>query len=243
MPDIIAPLEMGFAEFVAKLIAEVFDAVADSQAEQALRQAEIVATAALTPEAFAEQLLSEEQVDAELARLFPTSEPNRPHAIFPGAVYRAKEHHIPESPAIESVLGLELGREDYLRGRAGETVLQPSAVDKVKRQTRLRLAHARLLALRQLVKQGIPRVLVDSGRVNAKMTFQAVRTEDASKPEIAGRLAAPLNPLGQIAGTPLPRSLANIRLVVRPADAQSPQTSQLQLNIFGEVEVTFKTVT
>jgi hypothetical protein len=46
-------LDLGFAEFVAKLISEVVDAVAASQLEQERRQAELAAAVRLDAEEFA----------------------------------------------------------------------------------------------------------------------------------------------------------------------------------------------
>src|SRR5207247_2157243 len=56
-------------------------------------------------------------------------------------------------------------------------------------------------------------------------------------------LAAPLRPIGALTGTPERLTLPDVRLVVRQADDRSPQASTIQANVYGEVDVTFKTVT
>lgn len=243
MTDIPTPMEMGFAEFTASLISEVFDAVANSQAEQEQRLAGITAAASLPLEDFAEKFITNDQVDGELARLFPSSEPKHLHAIYTNAPYTPKTFASFETPALESTLGVILERKDYRVNKGGRISLTNSAVKKTRLAARLRLAETRQITLRALVRQGIPRVIVDSGHVNAKLTFQVTRMEEANKPVYKSRLAAPLRDLVQMPGITLPPSLKQVRLLVRQVDDRAPQTSQMQVNIFGEVEITFKTIT
>ena len=87
MAEIVTPTDMGFAEFTAKLIQETFEAVLTAQADQEQRQAQFAEMAALSIEEFAARFISDSEVDAELARLFPTETPSQPHAIFPGGRY------------------------------------------------------------------------------------------------------------------------------------------------------------
>ena len=243
MAEILIPTDMGFAEFVAKLIQETFEAVVTAQSEQEQRQAQLADLAALSPEEFASRFIADEEVDAELGRLFPTDTPSQPHAIFLGARFQPLLRDTPETPPIRAVLGVELLRSDYrVTRRRRITSLKPEAVDKVKSAVRLRLTAVRLAAIREAVARGIPQVIVDSGRINAKLTFQIIRTEDTETPEIRSRLVAPLKPLGLLTISPTAEALANIRLTVRQADEKAPQTTQLQVNVFGEVEITFKTI-
>ena len=103
---------------------------------------------------------------------------------------------------------------------------------------RLRIAAVRLSAIQQAVERGIPQVIVDSDQINAKVTFQVVLTEDADTPKLRDRLASPSYPLSSINMD----ELSKVRLVVRQADENASQTSNLQANVFGEVEITFKTI-
>ena len=103
---------------------------------------------------------------------------------------------------------------------------------KIAHAAGLRLAEAGLAGLQRLVARGVQRVIVDSGRVNAKLAFSVVRTDD--EPAHSGfHLVAPLKPLGSLPGISLPKALSNVRLVVRQPE---------QATVTGEVEITFKTV-
>ena len=66
MEDIPKPIEVGFAEFVAKLVSEVFDAVVTSQFDQEKRIAELSAAAGLPSEEFAKNFVTDEQTMEEL---------------------------------------------------------------------------------------------------------------------------------------------------------------------------------
>jgi hypothetical protein len=243
MSDVIIPLEMGFAEFTAQLISEVFEAIASSQVDQEFRRAEITALAAMSPQDYAAQFINTQQVETELARLFPSVHPRQTHAIYAGASYQPQKAEKAEIPAIMKHLGLALKKEDLLNTKRGKMTLTQAGVKTIQESARLRLAKSHLHALQQMLAQGIPRVLVDSGHVNAKLTFQLILVQDAAKPENVKRLAEPLKSLGQLGKLSMPSSLKNIRLIIRPTDDRTPQTSNLQVNVYGEVDITFKTIT
>ena len=254
--DILAPVTLGFAEFAAQLVSEVFEAVALAQMEQQARAAEIAATASLAPAEFAERFVTAAQVDAELAQLFPTAVEKQIHAIFAGAPYTPAEKTIEESPPVLALLGIQLERSDYTVRRGEVTppvILNGNGVQRIREAMRLRLASDRLLALRELVAQGIPRVLVDAGRVNAKLTFQVTQvteTDDAPQPGRNPLLNPKLRPLGsltsgmtgQFGRTVIPPELRNVRLAVNQVSDRAPQTTTAETDIYGEVEITFKTV-
>ena len=137
------------------------------------------------------------------------------------------------------MLGLELHRSEYrVTRQRGATSLKREAVEKIRESLRLRIAAVRLAAIQQAVERGVPQVIVDSGRIDAKLTFQVIRTEDADTPKLRDRLASPSYPLSSINMD----ELSKVRLVVRQADENASQTSNLQANVFGEVEITFKTI-
>jgi predicted RNA-binding protein len=103
----------------------------------------------------------------------------------------------------------------------------------------MRLAERHLGAIREMVQRGMPRQLVDSARVKAKMTFQLLRVEDAKQPDVQSRLTAPLLALRSPQTLLATRLLSTARVVVRQADERAPNQ---KLDVYGEVEVTYKTV-
>ncbi len=233
---------MGFAEFAAKLISEVFDAIVTSQFDQEKRLAELATLAALPVEEFAERFVTDEQIDSELARLFPGEKPEQPTAIYVGAPYRPRRKDISEQPPIYALLGVSLEKGDYAV-KQREAFLTANGVEKIKSAVRQQLALNHYTAIREIIRRGLPRIIADAGRVNAKLTYEVLSIEEAARPERAARLAAPLQPLTRGIPLPEPTVLSKLRLIVRPADERVPQNQKLQVNVFGEVEISFKTVT
>jgi hypothetical protein len=221
-----APVSMELAEFFAKLVMDAFEGVRLALSLQEERQAELAFAASQDPAEFARQTVAAEELEAELARLFPSRDPKKPHSVYVGAPYQPgfKEGE-PEVPPFRALLGLSLDRADYVRPRGSETfVLGKGAVEKIREAVRTRLGALAQSVLRSAAARGLPRLVVDSGRIGAKLTLILERT-------------------GQAAGDRPVLPLKQARLLVRMVDDQAPQMQQLKVNILSELEVTFKTVT
>ncbi len=235
MPEALIPDEIGFAEFAARLIEETFAAIVASGLDQQQALDRMAAAAALDAPGYARAHLGAEEVEAELARLFGEG------AVKDGAAYQPASATIPEKPAFAALLGVVLDRADYTVGRT-ETTLKPTAAAKLREAAGARLAEARLAALRGALRLGAPRLVVDAGTIKARLVFRVVRLADAEKPEVKERLAVPLKPLSAIGGIDA-GALSALRFTVRQASDRAPQSSQLSADVFGEVELRFKTVT
>lgn len=241
MGDNPTPNELGFSEFAAKLISEMFDAVVTAQFDQEKRLAELAEAAAVTVEEFGELYVSEEQVGAEIERLFPGETSEQPISIYVGAPYQPKNKANEESPPIQILLGVKMVSGDYITTNKKSTLTE-KGYNKVFTVVRSTLAESQLAAIQHVVRRGMPRVIADAGKINAKLTYEVLSTEEAATTERVKRFASPLNRLENIAYLPKSSALSNFRLVVRQADDRAPQTSQLKVNVFGEVEISFKTI-
>jgi hypothetical protein len=91
---------------------------------------------------------------------------------------------------------------------AGTDAVDPTAV-------RLALARQQRGLLQTVLERGLPRLLVDHGRVSARLMFSVDETGDSS---------------------------GGLRLRATPVQARSPEFLRLQTNITSEVEISFKTV-
>jgi hypothetical protein len=259
MADVESPVQVGFAEFMARLMSEVFDSVITSQIDQEQRYAEILASSALTEEAYASQQIGDSDVQLEVSGLFPPrlEDKDEPSAIYSGSPYLPDEKNQAESPALFAVLGIKLTKADLTT--AGEDLfLAQGAVDAVFEQVRIKMAQIHLGLVRQIIARGLPRVVVDSGRINGKLTFHltestqnqtmAVETEEnnISAMETTAASMAKASVRGadvkSVFTLPKARILPNVKLMVKQADDTSPQSSQVKANVYGEVEITFKTI-
>ena len=185
------PIDLGFAEFAAQLVAELQEAVSSAQSEQEARRAGLAERAAMGVSQFARRFVAKNEVQAELVRLFPAPG-GKDTAIASGRPYRAAGARHTETPAVESKLRIKLGARD-LRTRGGRLAFTARGVASVREAVRLRLAEVRLKALRQTVAQGIPRVVVDSGRVNVKLSFRLVDLD-----KLGARPNGAIVPLGHL---------------------------------------------
>jgi hypothetical protein len=230
------PIDLGFAEFAAQLVAELQEAVSSAQSEQEARRAGLAERAAMGISEFARRFVTDNEVDAELMRLFPRRS-GKDTAIASGRPYRAAGARQTESPAVESKLRIKLGARD-LRTRRGRIAFTARGVASVRQAVRLRLAEARLKALRQTVAQGLPRVVVDSGRVNVKLSFRLVDL-DKMGARLNGAIV-PLKPLGGIARKG--GRLTRLRLIVRQVNEETAPAAPSPASGIGELDLTFKTV-
>jgi len=249
-------VEMGFAEFTAKLIADTFEAVTAALAEQETQFLELSRLAELPPDAFAEQAIAAEDLEMALEQAFP-GDAEHPHAVYAGAPYQPATPKMAESPPFAARLGVVLGQGDVKRQPSGFELTE-TGVAKIRTAMRTQLGLERYTALRQLLSRGIPRVLVEGGRINAKLTFQVLQVEeekrDSATPTKPSMLkpgetltetlhpVTTLTPLNRFVGLVRPFPQPNVRLLVRQVDTRDPQSTQVKVNVFSEVEITFKTV-
>jgi hypothetical protein len=190
------------------------DGVRESLRLQEERSAEIVAAASLDPNEFAQQQVTNDQVNHELAQLFPPARKGQLHAIFEGAPYQPDIGDNEESPPIAALLGVQLEASDYRMQRSKLFVLSSSAIDKVRAAVQQRLGAASQNALRTVVSRGLPHVVVDSGSISVSLALT---------------LESP------------PTRHMSPRVVARTIDDRSPHNQQLRVDILSRLEVRFKT--
>lgn len=232
------PADLGFAEFVSTLLTETAASVVSAHAEQEERLRALAESATLTPEEYA-PLMPPQEVDAALAGLLPDGE---------GGTTAAADGPVPEEKVLDA-LGLELTKLHVEQDR-----LTAAGAAAVRQAVAEHLAGRHISALREASRLGVPRIVVDGGKVSAKLTYSIVESGNGgSTPErptpaptsrpisIDPRLArfATLRP---DLLTRLPAATAGVRLNVRPASADTVQDTTVRADVFGEVSLTFRTV-
>ena len=180
--EILTPADMGFAEFVAKLISEVFDAVVTSQAEQEEKLLEIKELVSQPEELFVDNLLQDDvfldQIDRMLSSYFPANNDKNIHAIFEGAPYKVKKGNSSESPAILEQLGLDLSDSES----AKKNKFTNNDVLAIYRAAARPFAQQKRQAMLNAIEHGFSNIIVDSGKINAKFTFNtSVEREESEE--------------------------------------------------------------
>ena len=238
--ELLRPAEVEFSQFTATLIAETLDAVIEAQLSQEEKLRELQEIAGLDVTRFAEEVVSSEEVERELARFFPAAE--RICGVMDGDPYTPPEPGREEEPPVCQTIGYIMKDEDWRRSEAG-AVITEAGYQHIINHVRMSLATQQLANLLQLIRRGIPRVMVDHGKVNTKLTFQLSQTK--SRGDTVSRGVGLSNAAKLRSGTSLmqlSRPMTPYRLTVRPADLRRPELLRLSVNLVGEVEITFKTV-
>ena len=232
------PVDLGFAEFAAQIVAELQEGLLVAQNEQESRRAKLAELSSLPLEEFARRFITDQQVEAELVRLFPAGR-TKAHRIRVGASYAAKTAKHAESPPIQTKIGIQLTPQG-LRVRGGRTQLSQKGVKSIREALRIRLAEPRLKTLRQAATQGIPRLVLDSGRVNVKLIFRLEELEKVGVRSGKGSAIVPLNILVNMlkAESPRPR----YQLMVRQVNEQTTPAAPTESSGIGELDLTLKTI-
>ena len=229
-------LNVGFAEFVAKLIGETFDSILTASTDQELRILELSAASQMSAEAFAAAYINEEAVDAALTRLYPSTDGEHDHRVYEGAEI---------DTTITDPLGVEVAE--------GAATMDADLVSAIREAVTAQLATNHLSALKTAAARGFTRIVVDTGRICARLVY-TVHSEEDDESEVATTDASAETDAytstvlvdsyaSRISALSQPLVLPGVRLLVRPVDDRSSQVTQITTNIYGEVELTFKTVT
>ena len=238
--ELLRPAEVEFSQFTATLIAETLDAIIEAQLGQEEKLRELQEIAGLDTIRFAEEVISGEEIERELARLFPAAE--RICGVMDGSSYTPPEPGREEEPPVSQTIGYIMKDGDWKRSGAG-TVITEAGYQHIINHVRMNLAVKQLENVIQLVHRGIPRVMVDNGRINTKLTFQLSQIKSPGD-TVSGGMGVP-KAAKLRSGTPLrqlSRLMVPYRLTVRTADLRRPELLRLTVNLVGEVEITFKTV-
>lgn len=248
--------EMGLAEFVAGLISETFEAMNASMADQLARQTDLLRAAEMEEISYGQRYVDDSAVDEACLVLFSDAQGRQ--RVVAGGIY-APGDEATEQPPIQRQCGLVLREEqDFTKSDSGGFVFTPVGVERVRQEIRRQLAQQHQQALRLALNKGLPRILIDSGRILAKVTFNLSEIDadtpaHASPAAVSTLPAAPLKATGRIDAAAFQSSLLNrlsltrtnlllpnTQMKVKPASDDTAQSSTT--SVYGEVEITFKTV-
>ncbi len=236
---ITTPVELGFSEFVSKLIADTFEAIIASSVQQEEDWMQMHELLGQGGEAFARKVISDEALNAEIVRLFPSEEGGT--LIHPKADYLRgnPKKGVQETPPIFELTGYQ----------PAKAVLTEADVQAIKDAVRGIMASRQYELLKRLLARGATQVIVDAGRINAKLTFEINQVDD--EPQSGGRPIPPSeiskifvkNRAPVFKGIARPTELQKVHFFVKPPSDKDPQTHQVKANVYSEVEIQFKTIT
>lgn len=217
--------ELGFAEFASTLISETLNAIVTSMLTQEKQVAQLEQEALLTPEEYAKENLTDDNVRGEVIRLFPNSAGAADKSSVDAGESYTSGKEVEESPPVLSKIGYKIKKGD-LAVSQGKTVITSTGYANISAAVRLVLAKQHLTVLKTVIARGIPRVYVDNGHITSKLTLR-FETNTAGTPASSG---------SKIAGTSIPK------IVAQPISTNRPEFLTLKADVLSEVEITFKTV-
>jgi len=240
MADVITkPVELGFSEFVSKLIADTFEAVVSSSISQEEDWNQLDELLSMEKEVFVSQVVDDEMIKNELIRLFPDEE--GACAIVKDAKYTKAnpDKEEAEMPPIETLINY----------KPKGNKLSQADVDSIRSVVRSLLGEKKYEVLRKVFSAGATKVVVDAGKINAKLNFNILQESDGSTGGSGGDPPPDNNKriiikrgLRGFGGFSRPMEMRGVHFFVKPPVDSDPQTHQVKANIYGEVEIQFKTV-
>ena len=259
---------LDLTEFVTKLIHDTFNAVTISSKEQAETYFELTKLAALDFDSFKNKHIQAADIDDELARLFPVSapasadSPDQLHDIIAGRPYQWNAEQHSENPPLMDELDYKVSDD-----QKGSDYLLEETVTEIRMLVQDKLARQHYQSFKEIVRRGIPRVIIDSGRILAKISLKSIEqetetpnnTEPTEATEAARERRSNLNatvlnrgPRLNLSDTAFVKGnhllsrnildkLVKTRVGVTLPDPAATST-QTNSSLWGEIEIKFRTV-
>lgn len=234
--------DVGFAQFTVVQITETFAAVITAQLDQEQKIRNLLKAAEMDPILFANDFINDQEVEDEICRLFPSDD--RLHSVMVDAPYHPGSEGKTENPPILHNTGYIMSSDDIKKIGEGFAITD-TGYKNIFSAVRLNLAIDQRANIIGMAHRGVPRIVVDSGRINTKLRFQLALQDrqDESQPFFAsGSVSAGIKPATLSALERLTTPVAGPRLLVKPVDPRHPEITNLSVNVVGEVEINFKTI-
>jgi hypothetical protein len=229
--------EIGFAEFTASLVDSTLEAVLNMHARQTDMYIRLVNATARTLAQFigsARDTFGEADVDGFVAGVGLTQTPAAGRTLS-----QAEADKLNNALAVPADAGIANNNRV-----AATTQIDANQLAAIRSAVRVRLAADQYATLREMVRQGMLRVVLDSGLIETRLSFRAygrvsnsTRNSDrtvSTQSEVSAN--SPI--VSAILG---PRFRQNSSIAVSLADSSHRDVSGSSVSVFGRVELRFKT--
>lgn len=239
---VVSPVELGFSEFVSKLVADTFESVISSLYTQEENWLQLKELLSHDVEEFTSFVVDEVMLENELIRLFPDNEGGT--TIVKDGKYQKSDpqQNINEEPPIQ----MYTGYQPITKNLSDKDVLE------IKRRVKLQLGQKQYEIMNNVLARGTTKLIVDGGKINAKLNFEILQIEEENESNDSTTVADDLlnaksriivkRKLPGFGGLSRPIEMKNVHFFVKPPTDSDPQTHQLKANVYGEVEIYFKTI-
>ncbi len=240
--------EIGFPEFTTKLVSDTFDALIAANLRQQQGYIELIEAVSKSLKAYINDTrddIGPSEIMQLLGAAVPPSSPgatSEPTKVKPGAKLTEAD-----ATALNNALeikGIELDK-DNKAATAG--TLSQSGYDKILDAAAMRLAANKYDQLEQMTKLGMLRLVVDNGTIETRLNFHAYgseyfnrNTSAYSRDSFALRASAKTGGLLS-AWVSASASTSYTSMNVSTASTRQNESSGVDVNIFGRVQLNFHT--
>jgi hypothetical protein len=235
--------EIGFPEFATKLITDVFDALVAANLKQTEAYAELLQSVSKTLAEYLDD--TQDDIDGAqilqfLARVLPPADTDGSDASkvsLGGTLTNAEAETLTNAVAVPGVDSPTIDSGPVNEAR----------LDEITTAVARRIAANTHDLLSEMVRQGVLRLVVENGEIEARLTFTtygssftATRSSDYSRRDFNFRAKAKTGSLlSKWVSAAASTSYNSVR--VRTTSQESRDTSGSQVQIYGAVRIRFKT--
>lgn len=239
--------EIGFPEFTAGLINATFDALIKANIRQMEAYVEIVGALGQTLSDYINNThddITGDEVLAFLERILPAyqSDTNNTTHVHSGSTLSAAQ-----ATVLNQAIALPADA-----GRTAPTInagpLDATEMSQIINAVTDRLACNKYSLLKEMVRQGILRLVIESGTIETRLTFSAYdyqsntrRSSDYQRDASSSRKGGTSGLLSTIFSGPSMSASRNTHVHVKTAKESHRDVSGTRVNIFGGVTLHFKT--
>jgi len=247
MPELSDPVdqlsridEINYPEFTSKLISDTFDAIIASMIRQQEAYADLVEKVSMTLGDFSAEAVTDTDVETYLRTYFPGDEDN---GTSVGSPPSPGDLDAADAARLASLLGPEAAETGDEANLPEEGSLDAADVELIFRTVRRMLARPRLSALRELVSQGITRIVVEDGTIETELEFRTyVDVNDATSRFSYGRdtlsASGGLNFVSKALSLNLGGSASRLRVSTNRSSRTSEGEAEGEIK--GRVEINFR---
>lgn len=240
--------EIGFPEFTAKLITDTFDALVSANIRQTEAYIQLVQSVAKTLETFIKETQDDiggEELLRFLAGILPPDSPSSPD---PTKVKAGNSLTSAEVDKLNQALLLPAEANVPNNNQVAETgTLDQGKVNAILAAVARRIAASRYDLLKEMVKQGILRLVVETGVIESRLTFTTYGStfyskhssdyhRDTYKSKAKAGTGSLFSLFGNVSGSTYRTSIN-----IRSTKETQRDISGSQVQIFGMVRINFKT--
>ena len=161
-------MKNSLSNFIKNSVSEMFSGIIMGELENEKLLIELKENVNISNEKFVEKFFSDEDIRKEVVELFPT-ETLSISSIDKGQKYIAKGNGVIENPAIYDLTSYVMQfNEDYIQ-REREFFITKIGNRNINKAIAENMAIARKFQLREFIKKGLPKMVVSSGKFNAKI--------------------------------------------------------------------------